>query len=115
MKTLKSILIAAMLAFFLSSNLSAEPVTYSHLPLKLSEYLKNELRNPSQRIEKALYGSIYLDFYVDENCQLQIVGLSSNNLELGAFIKTELENMPELTINCPKGIVYCIKVRLSYQ
>jgi hypothetical protein len=115
MKTLKSIVVAALIAFSISFKVNAEPVTYSHLPLKLSEYLKDKLRNPDQRIEKSLIGNVYLEFYVDENCQMQVVGLSSSNIELGAFVKNELENMPELTMYCPKGIVYLVKVRLSYQ
>ncbi|MCK9208427.1 MAG: hypothetical protein M0P66_15045, partial [Salinivirgaceae bacterium] len=88
--------------------------TYSHLPIGLKNFIEQELRNPEQKTGNVLIGNVYIEFFVDENCQIQVVGLSSSNTGLGEFVKNELMQLPSLNINCPKGVVYEIKVRLAY-
>ncbi len=115
MKTLKSILAIVLTSTFFSMQATAASKTYSHLPIGLKSFIEEELRNPEQKVEHVLMGDVYIEFFVDENCQIQVVGLSSNNTDLGEFIKNELKQLPSLNLNCPKGVVYEIKVRVTYQ
>lgn len=113
MKTLKTILVTV--AFFvITMNVFSATKTYSHLPIPLKGFIEQELRNPEQKAENPLSGYVIIEFYVDDNCQLQVVGLSSNNLDLGEFVKTKMQNLPAFQMDCPKGVVFEIKVRLAY-
>lgn len=113
MKTLKSILVTVA-CLMLTMNVFSATKTYSHLPIPLKGFIEQELRNPEQKTEEQMVGHVIIEFYVDENCQIQVVGLSSNNIELGEFVKNELQNLPAFQMDCPKGVVFEIKVRLAY-
>ena len=113
MKTLKSIFVTVA-CLMLTMNVFSATKTYSHLPIPLKGFIEQELRNPEQKAQTPLAGYVIIEFYVDDNCQLQVVGLSSNNLGLGEFVKNELQNLPDFQSDCPKGVVFEIKVRLAY-
>lgn len=111
----RMVLTLVLLSLFIVNNtFAASPKTYSHLPLKLRDFLISELEQPKNKIKSEMYGSVYVEFFVNENQQIKVTGLSSNNLALGEFLKQEFTQMPEIDFCCETGKVYQIKLLLFY-
>ncbi len=115
MKKLVFTLIIAL--FTITTILKAEPKmrTYSHLPLELKETLKQGLSNPMQQITSEMNGDIWIEFYVNNNHEIKITALSSNNISLGYFVTNILTTLPEVSKNCPVNKSYTVKAKISYR
>ncbi len=115
MKKLVFTLIVAL--FTIATILKAESKmrTYSHLPLELKESLKQGLSNPMQQITSEMSGNILIEFYVNNNHEIEVTALSSNNISLGYFVADILTQLPKVSKNCPVNKPYKVKVILSYR
>ena len=113
MKTLRIILMLLLLAVGLGIQ-AKNPVTKSTLPLEISKILTNELINADTMHEQSLTGYVWMRFYVDDSGKVQIISLSSNNLNLGEYAKNQFSDLPEVKTMDSYGASYYVKLQVTF-
>lgn len=111
--TLKTVAILTLMAMVYTLE-AKEPGTT--MPAEIHHLLTKELLEfKPTTMETFLCGNVWVKFYIDDNCQVNITEMSSDNLTLGEEVKNKLTTLPAVSNKCPKGVSYNVRIGLSYR
>ncbi|HAM98465.1 MAG TPA: hypothetical protein DCQ26_07615 [Marinilabiliales bacterium] len=115
MKSLKITLTAAFVVLMIVAKAANVGSTYSHLPLNLKEALVEKFNQFEPAANEPMNGNIWIEFHLNENQEICITKLSSDDIDLGTFVRTVLQEIPKMNVSGPVGKTYYVKVRLNYE
>lgn len=85
----------------------------THVPSGLKNAITNELFYPTKAKTAHIEGQVYMRVTINEESNIEIVGLNATNPTLGNYVKEQLKSTYVKKPGCTPGQVYLMKVNFD--